>query len=694
MKLIKNKVNRMIKKISIASFSLLSGLSIASASTLVSPSADNNVPSKVIQIYNNSPEIIYPVIESSESQQDQWLQAYFKSSDNFVHTKVYRIYVNPQNGIPPKGSVAINVPLYSTLVNNPSGNEADQYIDWWNGARVYLYDNRENLLKVYAQDQALNNNLPVSPVDASPSYQNCQVGSHTCEPLNIYSNTVGLPLSDPYQLAEYTFGGIGDPHSISWSPEDVDYDLSYVDHVYLPVALEPYNNSTIGYTGTVMEFGTFENRVKQFVQNATWPTFTQIYQYQNIHFPGSQNDRIPGTYNVLVLSQSTGILSPAAGTQVQKLESLWTGCLNGVNPTDDPTVCPNIQIVNNLFQKNYANYIAQCPAPETSNDTLSLLQHVYGWVPFSECTGFAPGANSLAQTPGVDYNAAKKAYDALEYSSVFNPYVQFIHGSQYLGMTTSYAYSVDDAVGNMNGQGDGIVIAVGGGNGLPNPNPYNPAAVVRVNLGQPAQSDSGAPTFVKYGICADTVNAPLENKQVTLTINSVQYPCEVSLLSSDNKTYHFELLQHAPLTQADVSCSDNDNWCQAVNVDTNTKQDVDTPPPFGQVNPPSPSTANLYMATGWTGLQGQGCGIQAVDSGSVQNGGAYPFHFTASAGNCTVSLSAGNTAANLLISYDAQGNVTGATCTVAGSGAPCNIANVPFSASAVNIAPPGAQIGN
>lgn len=37
----------------------------------------------------------------------------------------------------------------------------------------------------------------------------------------------------------------------------VDYDYSGVDQIYLPVAMEPFGTSLVGYTGTVVDLTTF-----------------------------------------------------------------------------------------------------------------------------------------------------------------------------------------------------------------------------------------------------------------------------------------------------------------------------------------------------------------------------------------------------------------------------------------------------
>ena len=41
--------------------------------------------------------------------------------------------------------------------------------------------------------------------------------------------------------------------------KNVDYDVSYVDNVYLPAAIEPYNNPVVGWIGTIQEIDPFKN---------------------------------------------------------------------------------------------------------------------------------------------------------------------------------------------------------------------------------------------------------------------------------------------------------------------------------------------------------------------------------------------------------------------------------------------------
>jgi hypothetical protein len=131
-----------------------------------------------------------------------------------------------------------------------------------------------------------------------------------------------------------------------------------------------------------------------------------------------------------------------------------------------------------------------------------MVAHVYGFTPFNEnCSD--PTINLLENTPGyVDNNSAefkvvKEIFDDLQYwpAGAFNPYVTLIHGADYIDAPNVYAYSVDDAVGNLQADGTGFVIAVGGPGGLPNPNPASPP--VNINIGAP----SAFGEWIKYGVC-------------------------------------------------------------------------------------------------------------------------------------------------------------------------------------------------
>jgi hypothetical protein len=108
------------------------------------------------------------------------------------------------------------------------------------------------------------------------------------------------------------------------------------------------------------------------------------------------------------------------------------------------------------------------------------VAHVYQWSPFVESTQgpacLGPNDN-LLQNSSTTYSANNSAlyhqvkleFDQLNYNLLtdtlsynFNPWVNvLIHGSNYVNAPNVYAYSVDDAVGNLQAEGAGFIIDVG-----------------------------------------------------------------------------------------------------------------------------------------------------------------------------------------------------------------------------------------
>ncbi len=115
------------------------------------PSYDPNahpdaIPCKRIRIFNNHPtDTLWVIIEAGEKKvADEWLQAWFKVKSDEPNRKysarqVVRIYVNGTTGIPAKSSAEVVLPFYTRLSSSFDGTAIDQFIDWWNGGRVYFY---------------------------------------------------------------------------------------------------------------------------------------------------------------------------------------------------------------------------------------------------------------------------------------------------------------------------------------------------------------------------------------------------------------------------------------------------------------------------------------------------------------------------------------------------------------------------
>lgn len=492
------------------------------------------------------------------------MQGYFQTmdvkKDTYASTSVYRVYVNPNRGIKPGASVIINVPLWSQLVQNPDPRKPNQYVDWWNGGRVLIYDVQANLLDDYNKDAG----NPVTPLSEAPS---CSAESE-CEPLAIFASGIGLPATDPNQLTEYTFAdvvtGLGPPYEVKFNR--VDYDLSYVDQVYLPTAMGPVNNRHVGFTGTTQDLPGFRKVLHKFL-NAWegWPVY--------VGNPPYPEPRIPGAYNAFVGGHD--LTDP--GLTLAQMKQLWKYC-NRKN--DDGDLCKGIRMVNDLFQRNYAKYLTlDCDHVKLTDDL--LIRHVYGWVEFNEhCKN--PFANKLMDTPGVKYTAVQNTYiQDLQYtpSGEFNPYVQLIHSPDYLAMA-AYAFSIDDAIGNMNELGDGVIVAVGGSKGLENDRRFDPSKKINVNLGAPSK---GGPKWKSYGICSEP-DQDIDPNHTSFTIYSVEYPCKITVSDSNEKLYQFTILNEPPKPKVGrCDKSPTPEWCNAaaqnVNKDKITGWNINTQPP-------------------------------------------------------------------------------------------------------------------
>jgi hypothetical protein len=185
---------------------------------------------------------------------------------------------------------------------------------------------------------------------------------------------------------------------------------------------------------------------------------------------------------------------PTLGTNGQQLFDLWTKCNNGTIP-DVAQTCTNIKAIDKFFRDNYQMTCGHQPI--ASDDLLSVVYAVYGWVPI--IAPLIPGPNQT-QCAGPHLSSDKKAFDAafavycnLQYNYltlpagnnqyIFNPYAQLIHSPNLLN-STAYAFSVDDGVSFRQIHGSpGIIFAFGGPSGLdfptatpvPNAIPNDPA---------------------------------------------------------------------------------------------------------------------------------------------------------------------------------------------------------------------------
>src|SRR5262249_60673810 len=201
-----------------------------------------------------------------------------------------------------------------------------------------------------------------------------------------------------------------------------------------------------------------------------------------------KNIRIPATFNVMNEIAHPGAPPPfnKPGPEIKKLkvvkdmddlgdeccDAKWPGATCKKPPKQSKT-CDNMAMVADLFEKNYAKYASMRTDPiKLTRD--QMLANIYGFVPFVACPGpngtFINIANELKDTLKTkeEYRKVNNAYVDLQYHSpqdpnkptdadtfgVFNRYTQLIHDAKYLRVG-EYAFSIDDAAGNMLEVGDG-----------------------------------------------------------------------------------------------------------------------------------------------------------------------------------------------------------------------------------------------
>lgn len=502
------------------------------------------VPPKTITLYNNSPGVIYPVLTvGAKSTVDQWLQGCLRTSQPHAESHVYKLLVNEGTGLAPQTSVTITLPLYSELAAPEQG-----HITWWNGGRVILADDSTRL------QQASDHKLQATPQGVS-----CQGRATTCR-LSTYSNAAGLPVNIYAQLSEYTFGDsveVSGQAQRLLKPENVGYNISYVDHVYMPVAIGVKNNPYIGYSGSARSLESFRNTLYAFLASPAgqgWP----VYNMNQL--------RLPGGYNIFeerkdVLAPNADLpVLPAAGSPpvltvlecfqgkctdgqkttlrfgaaVQNMQNLWGSCLDwgAEDMTQYVTAridCGKPQLRNLLdkmgavqrfFAQNHADYLQMYRQGKCSGATpekpvfnfWDAIRHIYGWVPFNE--GCGADANPLVHTKIAGWDHARIQFmyiHDLQYNYLnpayanhpewqFNPYVRLIHED--LGMS-AYSFSVDDAVGFMSELGDGLIFAVGSPNGLENQEQFNYSDGFSVAIGVTAllERNPTQPLLKRYGVC-------------------------------------------------------------------------------------------------------------------------------------------------------------------------------------------------
>ena len=578
--------------------------------------------------------------------------------DNFPYPRAsqYRMYINccapGENGLPPQGSVTIKLPFYSPLVANidPTTKVPAQFIDWWQGGGVNIFRGPKGsptpptiVQGHWTEDN--NASRRVTPYSNPPT---CNAG---CS-LHFFFAPSSIANWEPQQLIEYTLGAAplnpqrtnaNQPYYL-WVPDNVDYDVSNVNYAYMPAAIEPYGNTlintccAIGWVGSTASIEVVDTAVRTWRASslgADWPQY--VDQSSTTNPKATVSGKVPSALEIFLNYNSFNDTSnyspaPSQSAPIVRMKALWKQC---TSLGKDYNICGRMKDVTGLLQANYDNYVSVyttnkkkwtnewgCQAPPVVLSEQVMLAHLYGWGPFNADSGCYANVNLLEQTPGYTDPAApnyyanvKAEYDQLQYwfnvldgqygqwsdstqpdFGQFDPYVALVHGKDYMDAPYTYAYSVDDAVGNMQTDGTGLIIAVGGPQRLPNPDHVTPEVLFTFGFKSPYH---GGITFDQYGRCVAAPNTSTVSYFTTFVVptgidgapNSVEN-CQITLADSQNRVYKFKLKgfpddfptpvagqknwpngpQIAVINKQFIDCSGNSNsdvlmsWCQLIFV--------------------------------------------------------------------------------------------------------------------------------
>jgi hypothetical protein len=571
-----------------ATFLIVLGLGLGCADGAAAQIVPPTIPTMTIKIFNDDPDqYIFPVLATGKhTGADIWMQAIFQITRAqiatgkfpYVTNSVYRIYIEPTNGIAPGESVSITIPLYTQLVATPDPTQPDQYIDWWNGGTIQLFlDTMPQTPRALADD--LTNRANQQPVTGTTgALPSC---ARRCE-LQFFSDNADLPKSDPSQLLEFTLGARvaqsgDDPNSPPNTLDlgNVDFDVTYVNVAYGPTAMGPFQNNQVGYVGTPQTFATFQAALTAFQAAVPgWPQFIRTFPnapspvaIPKLASPLEIFARLIGPSGPPPADPPPDLtpLDPAKGESwptvvwapIQALRTNWVTYAGSIGQpgtcmaAQGDDFCNAIVAIKKLMTANYNNYIKiQCsPSPIALTDDV-MISHVYGWAPFTEGSAAGecdPSVNLLQNTPGFKdlYLGIKLMFDKLNYGTLqpakyeFNPWVRFVHGDptnpanpQFIAAPNVYAYSVDDAVGNIQADGTGIIIDVGSTKNLENPDLAKPPININYGIAGPDNVN-----FTRYRICKNDPSAekPVRPSFPSFVINAAN-PEKCPIYFFDDKT--------------------------------------------------------------------------------------------------------------------------------------------------------------
>jgi hypothetical protein len=145
----------------------------------------------------------------------------------------------------------------------------------------------------------------------------------------------------------------------------------------------------------------------------------------------------------------------------------------------------------------------------------------------------------------------------------------------------------------------GMIITVGGKQGLQNEDPYDPATVINVSLGDP--NPIRRPLWTNYGICSGIAYREFNPGELgfQVAVPPTKFPCEIVLKDSQGRAYRFKIKSEPPYTETPstdpiIDCTaptsetvPGENWCATVRAKTNPPHNY-IPKSYVEAGPPVP----------------------------------------------------------------------------------------------------------
>lgn len=474
----------------------------ANAGELPIQMPNNNVPSpsdvmyfpdkssKTMTLINNSDETIYPVLIDAN---------YSRTYDPIDPTyKGYRAYVGYDDngtyklGLKPHSIVKIPVPLA-----------------FWNGGRMQVSD--VNPIPSYSSGtfsyDATAKRYTVMTGDTVKTGDSGLKRPQGVLMLYRANTPSGFSLDAPSQLIEFTYRDR--PYKL------INYDVSYVDSMYLPVAMEAQSSSgaQVGYIGTGISVDKMQGLIQNFASNNTdflgnyfhrsgWPKFNIPADLNS----DTGNVKIPGAFNLFALAGVTSSYNSEKmlnigdpekdNDQVNIITSLWFSWVNYYEtkvpkPTPVPVISTQkkvelipLDIPNNQqqtaaeFSKVVYNVVSNFKQAFPNATPSELVQNIIGFYLPGDATTTESRTLLTTQVQSLLRGVADDTKDKGWYpnpadqNAIYNldPFVWFAHDQ--LG-TSGYGFSIDDGVADVSVNGaTNLYVAIGGTTGLPNPTPY------------------------------------------------------------------------------------------------------------------------------------------------------------------------------------------------------------------------------